>query len=173
MSDSASNEQPSNTECADSSKELEKMLHASKPGANRDKVIEAEEAKVIEVKSVEKKSGININLNGFKALVILWLALITGFLGYVQLQLNAQVEASLTEHEIVFYPFGKANKQLKAQGYDFNAIRQYNNNMIRILNSEGKVVLPAATAHGEVPDSLVVELMSVAAMNALAAKQAE
>lgn len=91
--------------------------------------------------------------------------------GYLFTQIQSMQSDRLSEKEIVFYPFDEANIMLKNLGYDFSAVKVYNSNMIRILNEQGKVVLPKATVHGDVPNELVVQLMSVDEMNALADEQ--
>lgn len=88
--------------------------------------------------------------------------------GFLYFEIESMKSDRLSEKEIVFYPYDEANKMLKRLGYDFSAVQVYNGNMIRILNEQGKVVLPKATVHGEVPSELVVKLMTVEEMNALA-----
>lgn len=102
------------------------------------------------------------------------LVMVTMTFGYLLYSLNQKMEGDLlSRHEIVFYPFDQAYKMLSEQGFDFDAIQTYNSNMIGILNSEGKVVLPQGNVQGKIPDALVVKLMSVAEMNTLAEKAAQ
>lgn len=112
--------------------------------------------------------------NQYIGLLSVALVLVIMAFSYLFYGLNQKMEGDLlSRHEIVFYPFDKAYKTLSEQGYDFEAIQKYNSNMIGILNSEGKVVLPQGNVQGQIPDALVVELMSVEDMNALAQKAAQ
>lgn len=156
------------TEASNSSQELEQLIHQS----TEPKTEEAEEA-VIESTATPMESTPNKTAGAFKVVIVLWLTLLSGAMAYAMMVIDKDTQASLNQHPIVFYPFGKAFSTLKSQGYEFAAIEKYNNNMIQILNSEGKVVLPAASVHGKLPDSLVVKLMSVDEMNRLASQQSE
>lgn len=107
-----------------------------------------------------------------------WVVGLTGIMlilifivAYLSTAIVSMQDNRLSEKEIVFYPFDEANIMLKNQGYDFSAVKVYNSNMIRLLNEQGKVVLPKATVHGDVPAELVVRLISVEEMNAMAEQQ--
>lgn len=107
-----------------------------------------------------------------------WVVGLTGIMlilifvvAYLSTAIVSMQDNRLSEKEIVFYPFDEANIMLKNQGYDFSAVKVYNSNMIRLLNEQGKVVLPKATVHGDVPTELVVRLISVEEMNAMAEQQ--
>ncbi|MFA0340832.1 hypothetical protein AB4552_01775 [Vibrio sp. 10N.222.54.C3] len=160
------NDQP--TEASNSSQELEQLIEKASKPTMPDEPKGDEEPTVIEATQTESKTS-----NLLPKIILVWLMVLSGVMAYAMMVIDKQSETSLRQHPIVFYPFGKAFSALKSQGYDFAAIEKYNNNMIQILNSEGKVVLPAASVHGQLPDSLVVKLMSVDEMNRLASQQSE
>jgi hypothetical protein len=162
------NDQP--TEASNSSQELEQLIEKASKPTMPDEPKDDEEATVIEATQTETESKTS---NLLPKIIVAWLMVLSGVMAYAMMVIDKQSETSLSQHPIVFYPFGKAFSALKSQGYDFAAIEKYNNNMIQILNSEGKVVLPAASVHGQLPDSLVVKLMSVDEMNRLASQQSE
>lgn len=162
------NDQP--TEASNSSQELEQLIEKASKPTMPDEPKGDEEPTVIEATQTETESKTS---NLLPKIIVAWLMVLSGVMAYAMMVIDKQSETSLSQHPIVFYPFGKAFSALKSQGYDFAAIEKYNNNMIQILNSEGKVVLPAASVHGQLPDSLVVKLMSVDEMNRLASQQSE
>ncbi|MEZ8883115.1 hypothetical protein AB4510_06180 [Vibrio sp. 10N.222.54.B12] len=162
------NDQP--TEASNSSQELEQLIEKASKPTMPDEPKGDEEPTVIEATQTQTESKTS---NLLPKIILVWLMVLSGVMAYAMMVIDKQSETSLSQHPIVFYPFGKAFSALKSQGYDFAAIEKYNNNMIQILNSEGKVVLPAASVHGQLPDSLVVKLMSVDEMNRLASQQSE
>ncbi|MFA0563700.1 hypothetical protein AB4559_08225 [Vibrio sp. 10N.222.51.C8] len=162
------NDQP--TEASNSSQELEQLIEKASKPTMPDEPKGDEEPTVIEATQTQTQSKTS---NLLPKIILVWLMVLSGVMAYAMMVIDKQSETSLSQHPIVFYPFGKAFSALKSQGYDFAAIEKYNNNMIQILNSEGKVVLPAASVHGQLPDSLVVKLMSVDEMNRLASQQSE
>ncbi|MGR5233717.1 hypothetical protein [Vibrio rotiferianus] len=162
------NDQP--TEASNSSQELEQLIEKASKPTMPDEPKGDEEPTVIEATPTQTESKTS---NLLPKIIVVWLMVLSGVMAYAMMVIDKQSETSLSQHPIVFYPFGKAFSALKSQGYDFAAIEKYNNNMIQILNSEGKVVLPAASVHGQLPDSLVVKLMSVDEMNRLASQQSE
>ena len=162
------NDQP--TEASNSSQELEQLIEKASKPTMPDEPKGDEEPTVIEATQTQTESKTS---NLLPKIIVVWLMVLSGVMAYAMMVIDKQSETSLSQHPIVFYPFGKAFSALKSQGYDFAAIEKYNNNMIQILNSEGKVVLPAASVHGQLPDSLVVKLMSVDEMNRLASQQSE
>lgn len=164
------NDQP--TEASNSSQELEQLIEKASKPTMPDEPKGDEEPTVIEVTPTQTQTERKTS-NLLSKIIVVWLMVLSGVMAYAMMVIDKQSETSLSQHPIVFYPFGKAFSALKSQGYDFAAIEKYNNNMIQILNSEGKVVLPAASVHGQLPDSLVVKLMSVDEMNRLASQQSE
>lgn len=162
------NDQP--TDASNSSQELEQLIEKASKPTMPDEPKGDEEPTVIEATPTQTESKTS---NLLSKIIVVWLMVLSGVMAYAMMVIDKQSETSLSQHPIVFYPFGKAFSALKSQGYDFAAIEKYNNNMIQILNSEGKVVLPAASVHGQLPDSLVVKLMSVDEMNRLASQQSE
>ncbi|MEQ6347915.1 MULTISPECIES: hypothetical protein [Vibrio] len=164
------NDQP--TEASNSSQELEQLIEKASKPTMPDEPKGDEEPTVIEATPTQTQTESKTS-NLLSKIIVLWLMVLSGVMAYAMMVIDKQSETSLSQHPIVFYPFGKAFSALKSQGYDFAAIEKYNNNMIQILNSEGKVVLPAASVHGQLPDSLVVKLMSVDEMNRLASQQSE
>ena len=166
------NDQP--TEASNSSQELEQLIEKASKPTMPDEPKGDEEPTVIEATPTQTQTQTESKTsNLLSKIIVVWLMVLSGVMAYAMMVIDKQSETSLSQHPIVFYPFGKAFSALKSQGYDFAAIEKYNNNMIQILNSEGKVVLPAASVHGQLPDSLVVKLMSVDEMNRLASQQSE
>ncbi|USD59047.1 hypothetical protein J4N45_10945 [Vibrio sp. SCSIO 43140] len=171
-----SNTEPSSDTASPNVEATNKERGNASPSSNEPSI---EEATVIEgeVKETDqpqkRRSKARFNVTW------LLLGILTGglvVLGSIVMQLQNKTIAleseliNLRNDTVVlrFYPYDDVVSMLKAQGYNMNAINQYNKNMIRILNAQGITVIPKAMVDGEVPINMIAELMTVEEMNRLA-----
>lgn len=141
------------------------------PSIEEASVIESKAEDTVEPKTIRSKSRFNMT---WLVLVILTVGVVV--LGSIVMQLQNKTIAleseliNLRNDTVVlrFYPYDDVVSMLKEQGYNMNAINQYNKNMIGLLNAQGITVIPRAMVDGEVPINMIAELITVDEMNRLA-----
>ncbi|UJF20351.1 hypothetical protein L0B53_18700 (plasmid) [Vibrio sp. SS-MA-C1-2] len=143
----------------------EKLAHLS---SSSSKSVNEDKEKVINNAGTRK---MRTKMNPIHILMVVWL----GVVSFLQIHMYKKLEAITVPptidkalSSIVVYPYSEIADDLMKKGFSFSQIETYNRNMIRILNTQGKVVLSGGAIDGDVPLNWKAPVLTVDEMNALA-----